>query len=169
MISTAGVDRPTSDAPTVREQLIEGTIALIDHEGLRDLSVRRLAAASERTTMCVYTKFGNRAALLETVYDELAAGLLTGLRASADPASVLREFARAHPERYAFLVSTDPALLDLDAAPQRALVAGLVEVLGAETFALVHGGIVLARAGTARVDARVDAAAEPGRSEPGRS
>lgn len=146
--SDAGPASIDGAAPTVSEQLVAGSVALIDAEGLGDLSVRRLATAAGRTTMCVYTKFGSRAGLLGATYDALAAELLGRLEASADRSEELAAYASASPGRYAFLIGTDPTMLGLDAAPRQAFLDALVGVLG-------HGDPVVGRAAFAGVHADV--------------
>lgn len=144
--------RPTTPpaAPTVREQLILGATELLDTEGLGDLSVRRLATAAGRTTMCVYSKYGSRGALLQAVYDQLGAELLDRLQRLADPEEELSTVARETPHRYAFLIGTDPALLGLDPGPRGTFLEQLVQVLGRgdadagrAAFSRVHGAVVL--------------------------
>ena len=56
----------------VRERLNRGAISLIEREGCSSLGVRRLAQASDRTTMCVYTKFGSRGGLLTAVFERVS-------------------------------------------------------------------------------------------------
>lgn len=137
-------------APTVREQLVAGAIMLIDTQGLLDLSVRRLATAGGRTTMCVYSKFGNRAGLLGAVYDRLASDLNDLLAAAADPVEELSAYSARHPQRYLLLIGTDPLLVGLDPAPRANLLEMVVSTLGhgdplagEAHFARVHGEAVL--------------------------
>jgi len=73
-----------SDRPDVREQLVRGALELIASEGTVDLSVRRLARAGGRSTMCVYSKFGSRRSLLEAVYERAAAQFLDQLDRASD-------------------------------------------------------------------------------------
>lgn len=147
-----GTPEEQAAAPTVREQLLSGGVDLIDREGLGDLSVRRLATAAGRTTMCVYSKYGSRGALLQAVYDQLGVDLLDRLQESADREGELSAVARETPHRYAFLIGTDPALLGLDPGPRGAFLDRLVQVLGRgdanagrAAFSRVHGAVVLGR------------------------
>lgn len=149
-MSTPGRTQVTDAEPTVREQLIAGTVRLIDHDGLGDLSVRRMATESGRSTMCLYTKFTNRQGLLEAVYEHLGADLLHRLDV-AQPTDALADFVRDHRRRYAFLVEVDPELIGLPPRLRGQLVAQLVQAVGdgdldagAEVLAQVHGRALLA-------------------------
>ncbi|KGM00862.1 TetR/AcrR family transcriptional regulator, partial [Cellulomonas cellasea] len=124
---------PSADLD-VREQLIRGALALITDEGPVDLSVRRLAKAADRTTMCVYTKFTNRQGLLEAVYQRAGEELLAhlephvrdGALATAD-AYVAR--ARLDAGRYALLLGQPLAALGIPDAARVRLVADLGALL----------------------------------------
>ena len=63
-------------SPTVTRRLLTGTLDLIGRDGGTNLSVRRLAEASGRSTMCVYTYFGGRGALLAAAHEEASRDLL---------------------------------------------------------------------------------------------
>lgn len=66
----------TATKPTVSERLIAGTLELIGTDGPSNLSVRRLADASGRSTMCVYTHFGGRDNLIDAAHGDAAQRLL---------------------------------------------------------------------------------------------
>ena len=63
-------------SPTVTRRLLTGVLDLIGREGAANLSVRRLAEASGRSTMCVYTYFGGRASLLAAAHQEAGQELI---------------------------------------------------------------------------------------------
>jgi len=76
-------------SPTVTERLLSGTLDLIGRGG-GSLSVRGLAEASGRSTMCVYTYFGGRGALLAAAHQEAGRELLETIGRHDEP------LARAH-------------------------------------------------------------------------
>lgn len=120
----------STTTPTVSERLIAGTLALIAQEGPRDLSVRRLAEASGRSTMCVYTYFKGRIPLLESAHRTAAADILATLDGASSPVAALREFAASKPALLLWLLSAD-GMTDLDT--QRAEFArALIERLATE-------------------------------------
>lgn len=140
---------PEDAAPTIREQLIDGAVRLIDDQGISDLSVRTLSTAGGRSTMCLYTKFGNRQGLLAAVHENLGDDLVERV-ATGDPVAALGSYARNHPHRYAFLIGVDPALFGLDPELRGALLARLVGELGEgdaargqQRLAEVHGQVLL--------------------------
>ncbi|PRY59030.1 TetR/AcrR family transcriptional regulator [Glycomyces artemisiae] len=102
-------------SPTVAEQLVAGSRDLIASEGTGDLSVRRLTEASGRSTMCVYSHFGNRKRLLAEVYRSCAADL-TGALAAAGPgfARAYAAYAETAPRHFLFLFAADLDGLGVD-------------------------------------------------------
>ena len=120
----------TTSMPDVREQLITGGLRLISEAGSADLSVRHLAQAADRTTMCVYTKFGNRRGLVSALYERAAAELLAVLDAPGASlpslAQTYCEFADAHPANYEFLFMQPMTALDIDPSLRANLVNGIV-------------------------------------------
>lgn len=125
-----------SDAPDldVREQLVRGALALVTEEGPVDLSVRRLARAADRTTMCVYTKFTNRQGLLAAVYERAADELLAHLDPHVrDGALAVGEAYLARgtqdPGRYALLLASPLATLGVPEDVRARLVADLAALL----------------------------------------
>lgn len=148
----AKVEEPAADQVAIRDQLVAGTIRLIDEDGLGDLSVRRLATASGRSTMCLYTKFGSRLGLLEAVHEYLGNDLLASIDAD-DPEAAFSRYVEAHPRRYTFLVEADPELLGMTPSRRADFVARLVATLGPgdpaagrERLAMVHGQALLRQA-----------------------
>lgn len=166
-----------ADQPDVREQLIRGALRLIAAEGSSDLGVRRLAQAADRTTMCVYTKFGNRQSLLAAVYERAGDQLLDQLDGARTPAQFAERYRRAvtdQPGLYEFLFEQPLRALGLEPGTRGALVdrvtRHLAELLGpageaherAQTlWATLHGLAVLSRTTPGRGwKARFQSAAE---------
>lgn len=99
----------SATGPTVSERLIAGTVSLIDADGGRDLSVRRLAEASERSTMCVYTYFQGRANLLVAAHRDAVDRLWAALDSAPDARTGLDAFAGEHPRLLLWLLTADDA------------------------------------------------------------
>lgn len=121
-----------ADRPDVREQLIQGALRLISAEGPADLSVRRLAQAGSRSTMCVYTKFTSRQGLLQAVYERAAEELLTRLATTdgtAGLAAAYREAAEAAPGLYSFLFEHAMAALELPTSLRATLIDDVCELI----------------------------------------
>lgn len=140
----------TDDTPFVREQLIRAGLELIDAEGTDSLSVRRLAQAAERTTMCVYTKFGGRSGLLMAMFERAAHELLAAL--DDGTAEEVVRWGTAHPARYAFLFEAPLPALGIDPLLRRAALTDVLARLGADGdaraqrhWADAHGRLALAR------------------------
>lgn len=155
-----------TEQPDVRERLIRGTFEVLAADGTDGLTVRRIAEAAGRSTMCVYSKFGNRRRLLQEVYhraaDELAQALGSRPRAPLDLALGYRRFARRHPERYALLFEHALGPLELPPSARQDAVRQVVDALAANgvdparghaAWAAMHGLLVLERSwpGTRRV------------------
>jgi len=103
--------------PTVAELLVSGGRDLIAREGSGDLSVRRLVEAVGRSTMCVYTYFGNRKRLLAEVYRSCADNLVAALAASGSATELserYRRYAAEHPRHFQYLFADDLEGLGLD-------------------------------------------------------
>jgi AcrR family transcriptional regulator len=121
----------------VRERLIRGSIALIEQEGSSSLGVRRLAQAADRSSMCVYSKFGSRGGLLAAVYERIASQLLS----AATSGEAYRDWARANPQLYALLFDHPLDALDVDPAARRDLLAALVETFTHDRWVQLHGEV----------------------------
>lgn len=121
----------TSDvgAPTIREQLIEGGLGHVRREGVGDLTVRTLAKVSGRSTMCVYTKFGARSALVTAIYEAGGSELLAALDRSSPSALLtsLRHFARDEHGLWDLLLGTPPAISGVEKQAHVGLLAALVD------------------------------------------
>lgn len=116
-------------APTIREQLIEGGLGHVRREGVGDLTVRTLAKVSGRSTMCVYTKFGARSALVTAIYEAGASELLAALDRGSQAALLtsMRRFAREERGLWDLLLGTPPAISGVEPPAREALLASLVE------------------------------------------
>lgn len=118
--------------PSVAEQLIAGGRDLIDREGAGDLSVRRLVEAAGRSTMCVYSHFGNRKRLLAEIYRSCADELLAGLRGSATVPELARgyaAYAAERPRHFQYLFASDLQHLGLDPALRLDLIDAAVDLV----------------------------------------
>ena len=101
---------------TVREQLIEGGIRLLEDGGLPALSVRNLAAEVGTSTMAVYTHFGGMTGVIDAIASEVFVRftqVLTEVEQTDDPvadffamAAAYRDFALANPQRYHLIFGT---------------------------------------------------------------
>jgi len=125
------------DSLFVSERLIRGSIALIEQEGSSALGVRRLAQAADRSSMCVYSKFGSRGGLLAAVYERVASQLLS----SVSDGDSYRGWARANPQLYALLFDHPLDALDVDPAARRDLLATLVETFTRDHWVELHGEV----------------------------
>jgi AcrR family transcriptional regulator len=105
------VERPT--ATRLNERLVAATLQLLRDEIPTDLTVRRIAASAGTTTMAVYTGFGSRDELLDTVYARGFEQLREAMESAGDvvdPAEgalrllqAYRTFALANPGLYGLL------------------------------------------------------------------
>jgi AcrR family transcriptional regulator len=139
----------------VRERLVLGAFDVLAGDGVAGLTVRRIAEAAGRSTMCVYTKFGNRRSLLHEVYRRASAELTDALRQarSADGDAVLgvalayRRFARRRPELYSLLFEHPLGPLELEPSTRQETIGDVVELLGGsfDAWATMHGLLVLER------------------------
>jgi AcrR family transcriptional regulator len=150
----------TSDQPDIRERLLAGAADVLVTDGIDGLTVRRVAEAAGRSTMCVYTKFGSRRGLIQGVFTQAETDLAAVLR-KAKPirgnnplgvASAYRRFARQHPAAYALLFEHPIGALDLDESARRDAIARVVALLaeaGANepvaALATMHGLITIER------------------------
>ena len=142
-------------SPTVREQLMSGTLAYLSSNAARDTSVRALAAASGRSTMCVYSKFGSRDALLSAVFDQAAQQCLSAIEFDDGTSTVegrYSEWASRHPGLYQILFEHDLTSLGVDATHRTALIHNVLAVFARRSnddakrlWSATHGAIVLDR------------------------
>lgn len=136
-----------AEKPMVRDQLVEGVRQHVRTHGLANLTVRVLAAAGGRSTMCVYTQFDGRKGLLTAAYQHMAGELLNAID-SADPARSYLAYASAEPRLYSLLFEADLTTLEVDAELRRNLILAVLERLGPASMDVwpgLHGKICLDR------------------------
>ncbi|WP_205328413.1 TetR/AcrR family transcriptional regulator [Glycomyces sp. YM15] len=116
-------------SPTVAEQLVLGGRTLISREGTGDLSVRRLVEAAGRSTMCVYSHFGNRKRLLAEVYRSCGDDLLAALTNARNANGLERDYAayaREEPRHFQYLFAADLDGFGLDQSLRLDLIESVV-------------------------------------------
>jgi AcrR family transcriptional regulator len=103
--------RPRSHTDRTAAQLLDAAERIVEREGIRALSVRRVAEAAGTTTRAVYSLYGSKDGLVEAfgrrTYELLGAGV-TQLPRTEDPAAdlveagvrVFRRFAVEHPSLF---------------------------------------------------------------------
>jgi AcrR family transcriptional regulator len=104
---------PTRERDTVRTELIEAAIRLLADQGTEALVLRRVASAAHVSTMCVYSRFGDKVGLINAVYtagfERLALALSTvehrrdPLRRITELGLAYRRFAVANPALYSLM------------------------------------------------------------------
>ncbi|MDA3629652.1 TetR/AcrR family transcriptional regulator [Saccharopolyspora oryzae] len=127
--------RPKTHDEALRRTLIELAATVVFESGVKALSLRRLATDAGTSTTAIYSLFGNKAGLLDSVYRDAAkqfAARLALVDTTDDPAAdvvklglAYREHALANPHLYAVMFSDRFVELDLSAEQKDA---------GAETF-----------------------------------
>jgi AcrR family transcriptional regulator len=138
------------DSPFVAERLIRSTVGLIAEEGCRSLGVRRLAQAADRSSMCIYTKFGSRSGLLAAVYERVSSDLLAALAlpGAGTPAQKYEDWALENRRLYGFLFDEPLDALDLNAEIRVRLLTDVLALLesgqdadAVDEWASRHGAI----------------------------
>ncbi len=109
----------------LKERLVGAGLEILRRDGPAELTVRRIAEAAGTSTMGVYTRFGGRTGVLESIYDrgfELLRGAFSALPDNPDPigrifdlGQAYRRFGLANPALYAFLF--ERPLPDFDPDP----------------------------------------------------
>ena len=104
---------PTRERDTVRTELIEAAIRLLADQGTEALVLRRVASAAHVSTMCVYSRFGDKVGLLNSVYtagfERLTLAMATvehrpdPLRRIIELGLAYRRFAVANPALYSLM------------------------------------------------------------------
>jgi AcrR family transcriptional regulator len=135
----------------VRADLIDAGMRLLADQGASALVMRKVAASADVSTMCVYSRFGDKAGLLDAVYlagfqrlEETMSAANTG----ADPvtrtinlALAYRRFALANPALFSLMFEStmgfDPPIKLRD----EALGATFSLVVEAMTAAIARGAI----------------------------
>jgi len=110
------VGRPKVHDDALRARLLDRAAALVFDGGVDALNLRRLAAAVGTSTTAVYSLFGNKAGLLESLYREAARRFgerLAQVEVSDDPVADIvrlglayRDYARHEPHLYGILFAT---------------------------------------------------------------
>ena len=104
---------PTRERDTVRTELIEAAIRLLADQGTESLVLRRVASAAHVSTMCVYSRFGDKVGLLNAVYlagfERLTLAMSTvehrgdPIRRIVELGLAYRRFAVANPALYSLM------------------------------------------------------------------
>src|ERR671916_2725506 len=68
MLVKSATMRPVPSPATTRETLLEAALRLLEERGPGGLRVRDVAAATDQSTMGVYTHFGSKQGLMEQLY-----------------------------------------------------------------------------------------------------
>lgn len=150
-----------------RDAAIDAACALIEAEGIDNLSLAKLAAGLGIKAPSLYHHFSSKAELLQGVSQRTSEGLVAAIQAADsgpgdDPrarlramAAAYRAFAFAHPAPFTLAFSAlapdsrpDPALLEALALPLQSVIAGLVGEANSLAalrgfWALVHGFVIL--------------------------
>jgi AcrR family transcriptional regulator len=169
------VGRPKLHDDALRERLLEHAAALVFDGGVDALNLRRLAAGAGTSTRAVYSLFGNKAGLFESLYREAArrfGARLALVEATGDPLRDIvrlglayRDYARHEPHLYRVLFTKfdepheeagDEAARTIEPlvdAVRRGQEAGRLRAVPAERIALscwgiAHGLVSLELAGT---------------------
>lgn len=97
----------------LRTRLLDAAAAIVFDRGIDALSLRRLAAAAGTSTTAVYSLFGNKAGLVESLYEEATrrfAARLASVEPTPDPAADMlrlglayRDYALHDPHLYTIM------------------------------------------------------------------
>jgi AcrR family transcriptional regulator len=112
-----GKRQPVKGAPLRREQIVKTALALVDREGLKALSMRRLGAELGFDPMAVYYHVPNKQALLDAIVEAVMAGIDLSVDHPADPpeqrilaaALAYREAMLAHVNALPIVLAHGPA------------------------------------------------------------
>jgi AcrR family transcriptional regulator len=126
------VARPKVHDDALRERLLARAAELVFEAGVDALSLRRLAAGADTSTTAVYSLFGNKAGLLDSLYGEAArrfGARLATVDATDDPVRDIvrlgmayRDYALGEPHLYTVMFARRGA--DVDAPPELAQTMG---------------------------------------------
>lgn len=127
-----------SDQPDIRERLLIGAAEVLVADGIEGLTVRRVAEAAGRSTMCVYTKFGSRRGLMHEVFAHAEANLAAAMEkakpvdgdAALGLAAAYRRFAKRNPAAYALLFEHPLSTLEIDESLRREAIGRVVTLIG---------------------------------------
>lgn len=170
MTVTSARRRTASDQ--VSAALLNAAETVLDRDGVAGVTVRAVAREADVAPMGVYNRFSNKDGLLTALairaFDELAHAI--DVPDATDPIDRLRracagyrDFALAHPARYALIFSTGTPAGDPESpahARGREVFEGLVDMVGAVTadargafeaahavWAAVHGAVTIELSG----------------------
>lgn len=145
------VGRPKVHDDALRARLLEHAAVLVFEGGVDSLSLRRLAAGAGTSTTAVYSLFGNKAGLLESLYLEAArrfGARLAQVGATDDPLRdivrlglVYREYARDEPHLFGVLFATVDEPSDAAGVEAARTIEPLVDAVlrGQEAGLLIDG------------------------------
>ncbi|MBZ0308756.1 MAG: TetR/AcrR family transcriptional regulator [Anaerolineae bacterium] len=147
------------------EVVLEKALALLESEGIEQLSLHRIAAELGVKTPSLYRYFSSKGELLKAVNTVTAERLITAMQTTADATDSIehalnmirayRDFARAHPAAYTLAFGALPENMRPDPAYTETLVlplqAAMAKISGAGSalsmlrgaWALVHGFVTL--------------------------
>ncbi len=142
---------PVQKQDPVRAELVDAAIRLLATDGAESLVLRRVASAAHVSTMCVYSRFGDKFGLMNAVYTggfERLADDMSAAAIASDPMSRLidlglayRRFALGNPSLYTLMFEKlpgfDPSPEVRSSTPARAL----DPILDAVTEAMAQGMI----------------------------
>jgi AcrR family transcriptional regulator len=107
------VARPKIHDEGLRRTLLDRAAGLVFDAGVAALSLRRLAAAADTSTTAVYSLFGNKAGLLDSLYQEAArrfGARLAAVEPTDDPVDDIvslgiayRDYALSEPHLYTIM------------------------------------------------------------------
>jgi AcrR family transcriptional regulator len=107
-----GKRQPVKGAPLRREQIVKTALALVDREGLKALSMRRLGAELGVDPMAVYYHVPNKQALLDAIVEAVMAGIDLSVDHPADsPEQRILAAARAYRDAMLAHVNALPIVL----------------------------------------------------------
>ncbi|MGB3440380.1 MAG: TetR/AcrR family transcriptional regulator [Actinophytocola sp.] len=156
--------RPKIHDDALRGRLIDRAAALVFDDGVDALNLRRLAADAGTSTSAVYSLFGNKAGLLESLYREAArrfGARLGDVAVTGDPVGDIvrlgiayRDYALREPHLYAIMFTQQDARIDdcareeaaatlapLVDAVRRGQTAGALRKVAPELVALACWGV----------------------------
>jgi AcrR family transcriptional regulator len=120
--------RAMTGAPLTREQIVSTALALVDREGLKALSMRRLGAELGVDPMAVYYHIPNKEALLDAIVEAVMASIDLTVHHSDEP-PVERVMCAAYAYRDALLAHANALPIVLMRGPATAAALRPVELL----------------------------------------
>jgi TetR/AcrR family transcriptional regulator, tetracycline repressor protein len=115
------VKKPAQREALSRERILRAALAIVDEEGLEAISMRRIGEALGVEAMSLYNHVGNKAAILDGIFELVLSEMPPARRASSWQAALrgrahaLRTALRAHPNAlpiFATRPAVTPASLD---------------------------------------------------------